>query len=61
VFTPWLSHHILVGINNHIIGAITAAAFTAEKYFDRIQVFERRESAGGTWYFEPFSGTTSPD
>lgn len=32
-------------------GAVTAAAFAAEKYFERIRVFERRESAGGTWYF----------
>ncbi|GKT47397.1 thiol-specific monooxygenase [Colletotrichum spaethianum] len=31
-------------------GAVTAAAFKAENYFERIQVFERRESAGGTWY-----------
>ncbi|PVH71578.1 FAD/NAD(P)-binding domain-containing protein [Cadophora sp. DSE1049] len=34
-------------------GAITAAAFAAEKYFDRIQVFERRETAGGTWIYDP--------
>ncbi|CZT05624.1 related to flavin-containing monooxygenase [Rhynchosporium graminicola] len=33
-------------------GAITAAAFAAEKYFDTIQVFERRESAGGTWIYD---------
>ncbi|KAE9363620.1 FAD/NAD(P)-binding domain-containing protein [Stipitochalara longipes BDJ] len=33
-------------------GAISAAAFAAEKYFDRIQVFERRESAGGTWIYD---------
>lgn len=38
-----------------IIGAITAAAFAAEKYFERIQIFERRECAGGTWYFESSS------
>lgn len=37
-------------LTHHIAGAITAAAFKAEKYFDRIQIFERRESAGGTWY-----------
>ncbi|CAL3966197.1 unnamed protein product [Diplocarpon coronariae] len=30
-------------------GTITASALAAEKCFDRIQVFERRESAGGTW------------
>ena len=39
----------LVYANNLVIGAVTAAAFVAEKNFDRIQVFERRESAGGTW------------
>ncbi|EFQ30641.1 hypothetical protein CGRA01v4_12657 [Colletotrichum graminicola] len=33
-------------------GAITAAAFKAENYFERIQVFERRESAGGTWIYD---------
>ena len=31
------------------IGSVTAAAFAAEQYFDRIRVFERRETAGGTW------------
>lgn len=31
-------------------GAITAAALKAENYFERIRVFERRETAGGTWY-----------
>ncbi|XXH05737.1 hypothetical protein Hte_012173 [Hypoxylon texense] len=34
-------------------GAITAAALKAENYFERIQVFERREAAGGTWIFDP--------
>jgi cation diffusion facilitator CzcD-associated flavoprotein CzcO len=43
------------GTHVFVVGAITAAAFAAEKYFDRIQVFERRESAGGTWYFESSS------
>ncbi|TKW57271.1 Thiol-specific monooxygenase [Colletotrichum tanaceti] len=33
--------------------AVTAAAFKAENYFERIQVFERRESAGGTWIYDP--------
>ncbi|KAM3516113.1 hypothetical protein MY11210_000395 [Beauveria gryllotalpidicola] len=28
-------------------GAIAAAALKAENYFDRIRVFERRETAGG--------------
>ena len=32
------------------IGSVTAAAFAAEQYFDKIRVFERRETAGGTWY-----------
>ncbi|CAI0647067.1 unnamed protein product [Colletotrichum noveboracense] len=31
-------------------GAVTAAAFKAEDYFEKIRVYERRESAGGTWY-----------
>lgn len=30
-------------------GAVTASAFKREKYFDRITVFERRETPGGTW------------
>lgn len=30
-------------------GAIAAAALKAENYFDNIRVFERRETAGGTW------------
>ncbi|KAH7374663.1 hypothetical protein B0T11DRAFT_344394 [Plectosphaerella cucumerina] len=33
-------------------GAVTAAAFAAEKYYDRIQVYERRDSAGGTWIYD---------
>ncbi|XDG07450.1 hypothetical protein ABKA04_007065 [Annulohypoxylon sp. FPYF3050] len=33
-------------------GAITAAALKAENYFERIRVFERRETAGGTWIFD---------
>ena len=33
-----------------IIGVITAAALDAENYYEKIQVFERRETAGGTWY-----------
>ncbi|KAI0138211.1 putative dimethylaniline monooxygenase [Hypoxylon sp. NC0597] len=33
-------------------GAITAAAFKAENYFERIRVFERRETPGGTWIFD---------
>jgi cation diffusion facilitator CzcD-associated flavoprotein CzcO len=41
----------VVRTNCLTIGAVTAAAFVAEKYFEQIQVFERRESAGGTWYF----------
>lgn len=32
-----------------LIGAISAAALKAENYFDRIRVFERRETPGGTW------------
>jgi cation diffusion facilitator CzcD-associated flavoprotein CzcO len=30
-------------------GAITAVAFEAEKYFEKIKIFERRPTAGGTW------------
>ncbi|KAJ6172517.1 FAD/NAD(P)-binding domain-containing protein [Penicillium chermesinum] len=37
-------------------GAITAAALVAEKYYDRIRVFERRETAGGTWIFDADPG-----
>lgn len=38
----------------NITGAITTAALAAEQCFDRIQVYERRESAGGTWYIYTF-------
>ncbi|KAJ9607679.1 hypothetical protein H2200_007757 [Cladophialophora chaetospira] len=31
-------------------GAAAAAALAAEDYFDRIRVFERRETPGGTWW-----------
>lgn len=31
-------------------GAAAAAAFEAEDAYDIIQVFERRETPGGTWY-----------
>ncbi|TDZ14737.1 Thiol-specific monooxygenase [Colletotrichum orbiculare MAFF 240422] len=34
-------------------GAVTAAALKAEEFFDTIRVFERRESAGGTWIYDP--------
>jgi cation diffusion facilitator CzcD-associated flavoprotein CzcO len=30
-------------------GAVAAAAFLAENYYEKIRVFERRESPGGTW------------
>ncbi|KAI0883986.1 putative dimethylaniline monooxygenase [Annulohypoxylon maeteangense] len=33
-------------------GAITAAALKAENYFERIRVFDRRETPGGTWIFD---------
>ncbi|KAI1771699.1 hypothetical protein F4818DRAFT_454486 [Hypoxylon cercidicola] len=33
-------------------GAITAAALKAENYFERIQVYERRETPRGTWILE---------
>ncbi|GKU21737.1 unnamed protein product [Fusarium langsethiae] len=43
-------------------GAITAAALKAENYFDRIRVFERRESPGGTWIYDadPSVATIQP-
>ncbi|KAH8700105.1 putative dimethylaniline monooxygenase [Talaromyces proteolyticus] len=34
-------------------GAAAAVAFAAEEYFEKIRVFERRESAGGTWIYDP--------
>ncbi|KAJ6014895.1 hypothetical protein N7540_009486 [Penicillium herquei] len=37
-------------------GAITASALAAEEYFDRIRVFERRETAGGTWIYDSDPG-----
>ncbi|KAK4230730.1 hypothetical protein QBC38DRAFT_383538 [Podospora fimiseda] len=33
-------------------GAVTAAAFEAEKYYENIRVFERRETPGGTWIYD---------
>ncbi|CAK7206823.1 hypothetical protein SEUCBS139899_009629 [Sporothrix eucalyptigena] len=33
-------------------GAAAASAFAAEKYFDVIRVFERREEPGGTWIYD---------
>ncbi|KAI8966388.1 FAD/NAD(P)-binding domain-containing protein [Daldinia sp. FL1419] len=33
-------------------GAIAAAALKAENYFERIRVFERRETPGGTWIYD---------
>lgn len=35
--------------NIALLGAVTAAAFKAENYFEHIRVFERRETPGGTW------------
>ncbi|TAQ89302.1 hypothetical protein B7494_g2385 [Chlorociboria aeruginascens] len=40
--------------------AITAAAFKAESYYDRIRVFERRETAGGTWIHDSSPKTDLP-
>ncbi|PPJ57818.1 hypothetical protein CBER1_00172 [Cercospora berteroae] len=37
-------------------GAATAAALHAEDYFDTIKVFERRETAGGTWIYDADPG-----
>jgi len=36
-------------LTNALTGAIAAAALIAEEYFERVLVYERRESAGGTW------------
>lgn len=43
---------LLGNVINGSVGAITAAAFVAEGCFERIQVFERRGSAGGTWFVD---------
>ncbi|USW59319.1 Putative flavin monooxygenase, FAD/NAD(P)-binding domain superfamily [Septoria linicola] len=37
-------------------GAAAAAALHAEDYFDDIKVFERRETAGGTWIYDAEPG-----
>ncbi|KAH7141103.1 hypothetical protein EDB81DRAFT_692746 [Dactylonectria macrodidyma] len=34
-------------------GAAAAAALKAEDYFERIRVYERRETPGGTWIYDP--------
>ncbi|KAH7083972.1 dimethylaniline monooxygenase (N-oxide forming) [Paraphoma chrysanthemicola] len=41
-------------------GAATAAALASEDYFDTIKVFERRESAGGTWIYDADPGPPIP-
>ncbi|KAK1758171.1 FAD/NAD(P)-binding domain-protein [Echria macrotheca] len=41
-------------------GAVTAAAFKAENYYERIRVFERREIAGGTWIYDAEPPTRLP-
>ncbi|KAM0713485.1 hypothetical protein Q7P37_010447 [Cladosporium fusiforme] len=38
-------------------GTAAASAFAAENYFSRIQVFERREAAGGTWIYDDNPGS----
>ncbi|KAF2107995.1 putative dimethylaniline monooxygenase [Lophiotrema nucula] len=40
-------------------GAATAAALASENYFDVIRVFERRETPGGTWIYDPSPSTPS--
>lgn len=42
--------YLLIKLTHNSKGAAAAAAFDAEDAFDIIQVFERRETAGGTWY-----------
>ncbi|KAK0101142.1 hypothetical protein ONS95_012876 [Cadophora gregata] len=54
----WVKSVAVIGAG--AAGAITAAALVAEKYFDRIQVFERRESAGGTWIYDPSPPSSLP-
>ncbi|KAK5725350.1 hypothetical protein LTR15_003535 [Elasticomyces elasticus] len=42
-------------------GAAAAAALKAERHFDIIRVFERRETPGGTWIYDPDPGqSTAP-
>ncbi|EGX92605.1 dimethylaniline monooxygenase, putative [Cordyceps militaris CM01] len=41
-------------------GAVAAAALKAENYFDHIRVFERRETAGGTWIHDTDPGPVAP-
>ncbi|KAJ6781221.1 hypothetical protein PWT90_08753 [Aphanocladium album] len=41
-------------------GAIAAAALKSENYFERIRVFERRETAGGTWIHDTDPGPAIP-
>ena len=43
----------VIRTNKYIAGAATAAAFAAEQYFETIRVFERKGSAGGTWFACP--------
>jgi hypothetical protein len=50
VITP-LPHLSLSKILIRPPGAITAAALVSEEYYDRVVVYERRQTAGGTWYF----------
>lgn len=38
-------------------GTAAATALAAENYFSRIQVFERREAAGGTWIYDDNPGS----
>ncbi|ORY06365.1 hypothetical protein BCR34DRAFT_632247 [Clohesyomyces aquaticus] len=47
-------------LNLRLPGTIAGAAIKAENYFDRIQVFERRETVGGTWIFDPSPGPELP-
>lgn len=38
-------------------GTAAASALAAEKCFSRIQMFERREMAGGTWIYDDNPGS----
>jgi hypothetical protein len=46
----YVYYNYQVSLAHCIIGAAAAAAFDAEDVFNIVQVFERRETPGGTWY-----------
>ena len=46
----------LFSLTKFCTGAAAAAALTAEGSFDRIRVFERRSTPGGTWIYDEDPG-----